>query len=170
MVRLVVMVLSVMLCQSAHAFMDSIESIFDNGLIEMELNLNNGPLIINEGELSSLFIARSYLFPKVYNADMISKKDSVFDDITQLGKEAGKVEIIGYMSDTNDMIDRFNLIDQLSKLQKTVYEILGDYRHTGSSKLVMISSVVSDYSGSIKSNGDQIEVRFYPEWKLGEYR
>lgn len=169
MIRLV-MVLSVVLCQPVLAFIDSIESLFGSDIIETGLSANSGPLLIKEGELSSLFIARSYLFPETHNAEMIAMKDKVFGDIGQLGKEAAKVEIIGYMIDSDDVMDRFNLIDQLSELQKRVYEILGDQGQSDRTKLVMISSMVSDYPGSVRSDGDQIEVKFYPEWKLGEYR
>lgn len=169
MIRLV-MVLSVVLCQPVLAFIDSIESLFGNDVIEAELSLYSGPLIINEGEVASLFVARSYLFPETNNPGIIAAKDRVFTDIAQLGKEAAKIEIVGYMIDSDDVIDRFNLIDQLSQLQKRVYQILGDHGHSDRSKLVMISSIVSDNPGSVISDDDQIEVKFYPEWKLGEYR
>ena len=169
MIRLV-MVLSVVLCQPVLAFIDSIESLFGNDVIEAELSLHSGPLIINEGEVSSLFVARSYLFPETHNPEIIATKDKVFTDIAHLGKEAAKIEIVGYMIDSGDVVDRFNLIDQLSQLQKRVYEILGDQEYHNRGKLVMISSIVSDYPGSVRSDDDQIEVKYYPEWTLGEYR
>ncbi|MBF13694.1 MAG: hypothetical protein CMF46_04970 [Legionellales bacterium] len=166
--RTALFLLCVLICHSSYASVQSVEAQFDGDIDDVSLDDKQALLMVSEGEVNSLFVLRSYLFPNMKNKRSIKHYQQVIRRVKELSPGMAKIEIIGYMNDMSDLLDRYVLIDQLSEIQKDIGRLLkGHDQHRG--EVVMISSVISDVSSSIASDDDQIELRFYPAWKIEGY-